>query len=178
MYRAMARTCAALTVVWAVTASGSDGDALARRQQSLDEQVQGLKSEVLEIDQELRRLEERLVYPSSSQMSLFLSIEQASEFSLDSVDVRLDDQPFTDYVYDYRELQALLEGGVQRLRIANVPTGTHRLAVTIRGVAADSVDYKVSDAFEFDKAAGPKLIELRVVDTNSREPDVELTTRQ
>ncbi|MDZ7750035.1 MAG: hypothetical protein U5K43_15670 [Halofilum sp. (in: g-proteobacteria)] len=178
MARAFTGAVVAALLVSSWAAGAAEDDARTRRQQSLDEQVQQLKEEVLRIDQELQRLEERLVYPSSSQMALFLSIEPTEEFSLDSVDVRLDDSRFTSHVYEYRELQALLDGGVQRLRVANVTSGPHRLEVTIRGVSADDIDYDVSDSFEFDKAAGPRLIELRVVDTGSRRPGLEIVSRQ
>lgn len=152
--------------------------AAADRQQSLDEEVQALKEDVLRIDQELKRLEERLVYPASSQMALFLSIEPADEFRLDSVDVRLDGDKLTSHVYGYRELEALLDGGVQRLRVANVTQGSHTLSVTIRGVAADDFDYEISGNFDFDKATRPRLLELRVVDTGSRQPGIELVARE
>lgn len=176
MFRALAAALASGLLAWSVAAA--DDDARSQRQQSLDEEVQQLKEEVLRIDQELQRLEERLVYPASSQMVLFLSVEHAEDFSLDSVDVRLDDNPFTSHIYEYRELEALLDGGVQRLRVANVATGTHRLEVTIGGVAANDREYAVSESFEFEKTSGPRLIELRVVDTNSPRPDLELVSRQ
>lgn len=179
----MLRAFAAIAMVAALAcsvaaAAAEEEDATTRRQQSLDEEVQELKGEVLRIDQELKRLEERLVYPSSSQVALFLSVEPAEDFSLDAVEVRLDDRAFTSHVYEYRELEALLDGGVQRLRVANVTAGSHRLAVTIRGVAADQIEYDVSDSFEFEKATGPRLIELRVVDTSSRTPGVQLISRK
>lgn len=178
MWRALAAVVAVAVLLAPAGMLAAEEDARTRQQQSLDEEVQTLKEEVLRIDQELKRLEERLVYPSSSQVAVFLSVEPAEEFSLDSVDVRLDDRPFTSHVYEYRELEALLDGGVQRLRVANVTAGTHRLAVTIRGVAADDIEYDVSQSFEFEKATGPRLIELRIVDTATREPELELVSRQ
>ena len=126
----------------------------------------------------LKRLEERLVFPASSQMALFLSVEPAEEFRLDAVEVELDGERLTSHVYDYRELQALLDGGVQRLQVTNVTAGEHRLDVTIRGVAADDIDYEVSGDFDFEKTTGPRLIELRVVGTASRTPDIEIVSRQ
>lgn len=177
MLRVFAAVVLGATVAWSGAAVTAD-DAQTRRQQSLDEQVQQLKEEVLRIDQELQRLEERLVYPSSSQMALFLSLEPSPGFSLDSVSVRLDEQPFTSHVYAYRELEALLDGGVQRLRVANVTAGTHRLEVTVSGMTADDAEYSVTETFEFEKTTGPRLIELRVVNTGSRQPDLEMVSRQ
>lgn len=178
MLRALAAVVTIAALAWSLTAGADDDDTRTQRQQSLDEQVQQLKEEVLRIDQELRRLEERLVYPSSSQMALFLSVEPAEDFNLDSIEVRLDDEPFTSHVYEFRELEALLDGGVQRLRVANVTAGAHRLEVTIDGVTAYDSDYSVSESFEFNKATGPRLIELRMVNTGSRQPDVEFLSRQ
>ena len=178
MFRALWCAVAAVALAWPAGVMSADQDERTQRQQSLDEEVQALKEEVLRIDQELKRLEERLVYPSSSQVAVFLSVEPADEFSLDSIDVRLDDRKFTNHVYGYRELEALLDGGVQRLRVANVTAGSHELAVTIRGVAADDFDFDVSETFEFDKSTGPRLIELRVVDTSTRQPEVELVPRR
>jgi len=158
--------------------ANAQNETQTKREQNLDEQVQQLKEETLHIDQELRRLEERLVFPSSSQVAVFLSVEPSSEFSLDSIEVKLDGEPFTSHIYGYHELQALLDGGVQRLRVANVTDGTHRLDVTIKGVATDNIDYDVSNGFNFDKNKGPKLIELHVTGTGSRQPGMELRTRQ
>ena len=177
MLRAFAAFVITATIAWS-TLSAAEESNRTRRQQSLDEEVQQLKEEVLRIDQELRRLEERLVYPASSQMALFLSLEPAEGFNLDSVEVRLDDKPFTSHIYEFRELEALLDGGVQRLRVANVTAGPHRLEVSIDGITAYDTEYRVSESFEFEKTAGPRLIELRLVNTGSRQPGVELVSRQ
>ena len=44
---------------------------------SLDEQVQDIKSDVLEIAAELRNLEERLLFPSNTQVAVFVSLDLA-----------------------------------------------------------------------------------------------------
>ena len=43
-----------------------------QQMQSLDEQVQEIKSDVLGIAAELNRLEERLLYPSDTQVAVFV----------------------------------------------------------------------------------------------------------
>lgn len=177
MVRGFAGILLSATLAWSGVVTAADAEQ-TRRQQGLDEQVQQLKEEVLQIDQELKRLEERLVYPSSSQVALFLSLEPAPDFSLDSIKVRLDEQPFTSHIYSYRELEALRDGGVQRLRVANVTAGPHRLEVTIAGATAADDEFEVSQRFRFEKTAGPRLIELRVTDTGGREPTIEIHRRQ
>ncbi|MBW2294697.1 MAG: hypothetical protein JRG94_20655, partial [Deltaproteobacteria bacterium] len=44
--------------------------------QSLDEQVQEIKSDVLGIAAELNRLEEKLLYPSNTQVAVFVSLDE------------------------------------------------------------------------------------------------------
>ena len=50
---------------------------------SLDGQVQEVKSDVLSIASDLDALEERLLYPSNTQLALFLSVAEEERFRLD-----------------------------------------------------------------------------------------------
>lgn len=163
--------CLAATVALPVSAQESGS---AQRQQGLDEEVQRLKEEVLSINEEMIRLEERLVYPASTQVALFLSIEPAEDFRLDSIHVDLDGEPFTRHVYSFRELDALLDGAVQRLHVGNVRTGTRRLDVRLRGTGTAGFDFDVEESLSFDKPTGPGLVELRIVRTTSRTPGITL----
>ena len=60
---------------------------------SLDEQVQGLKEDVIKINREMLLLQEKLLYPSSSQVSVFVSLEASSKFSLDAIELTVDSKP-------------------------------------------------------------------------------------
>jgi hypothetical protein len=51
----------------------------------LDEQVQEIKSDVLRITAELNQLEEKLLYPSNTQVAVFISLAGGETFRLDSV---------------------------------------------------------------------------------------------
>ena len=57
--------------------------------QRLDGQVQEIKSDVLSISSELSILEERLLYPSNTQVAVFVSIEKDEDFRLDAVQVEI-----------------------------------------------------------------------------------------
>ena len=59
----------------------------------LDEQVQEIKSDVLSIATELNQLEEKLLYPSSTQVAVFVSLVSGETFRLDSAEIRLDGHP-------------------------------------------------------------------------------------
>src|ERR1700754_3136088 len=55
--------------------SNAADDTYRAQMKGLDEQVQEIKSDVLSIDAELRRLEEKLLYPSNTHVALFVALE-------------------------------------------------------------------------------------------------------
>ena len=125
--------------------------------QSLDEQVQDIKSDVLGIGTQLDRLEERLLYPSNTEVAVFVSVAEGETFRLDSVQIQIDGEPVARHIYSFKELEALQKGGVQRLYTGNVRTGEHRLDVHVAGKSGAS-DVNASQTFGFRKEAGPKLV--------------------
>jgi hypothetical protein len=128
--------------------------------QSLDEQVQEIKSDVLGIAKELSLLEERLLYPSNTQIAVFVAIAEGENFRLDSVQIQLDGELVAHHIYAFNELEALQKGGVQRLYTGNVATGEHRLDVTVAGKLPGGEDFTNSQSFDVRKAVEPTLVEL------------------
>ena len=63
-----------------------------REMRSLDEQVQEIKTDVLDIAAELSLLEERLLFPSNTQLSVFVSLAEENSFRLDAVQIHIDGQ--------------------------------------------------------------------------------------
>ena len=55
----------------------------------LDEQVQEIKSDVLGIAAELNQLEEKLLYPSNTEVAVFVSLASGETFRLDSVEIEV-----------------------------------------------------------------------------------------
>ena len=99
----------------------------------LDEQVQEIKTDVLSIAAELNQLEEKLLYPSDTQIAIFVSVAKGEKFRLDAVDIELDGKSVAHHLYTFKELEALQKGGVQRIYVGNVRTGEHALQVTVIG---------------------------------------------
>ena len=125
---------------------------------SLDEQVQEIKTDVLGIAAELNRLEEKLLYPSNTQLAVFVSIAEGETFRLDSMQINIDGELATHFLYGFKELEALQHGGVQRVFTGNVPTGSHQIAVSINGKTTGGDDFVSSETFSFDKGVEPKLL--------------------
>ena len=51
----------------------------------LDEQVQDIKKDILSISVELNHLEEKLLFPSNTQVSFFVSLAEVKGFQPDAV---------------------------------------------------------------------------------------------
>lgn len=138
----------------------------------LDEQIQSLKKSVLNLNRELFILEEELLFPGNTQVSVFLSVEVGHYFKLDAVELKIDDRELTHYLYTEREMKALHRGGTQRLFLGNLKTGEHELVAFFTGVGPKGRDYKRGTTIKFQKTVGPKFIELKIVDnTATQQPD-------
>ena len=158
------RVALALALLFGFCVSAHSARAQAKaeskaKMQSLDEQVQDIKSDVLGIGTQLDRLEERLLYPSNTEVAVFVSLAEGETFRLDSVQIQIDGEPVARHIYSFKELEALQKGGVQRLYTGNVRTGEHRLDVHVAGKSGTS-DVNASQTFGFRKEAGPKLVGL------------------
>lgn len=136
------------------TAQELSGDSM----RSLDGQVQQIKSDVLSIASELNTLEERLLFPSHTQISLFVSIAEDDEFRLDAVQLEIDGELATHHIYSFKELDALQNGGVQRIYTGNLTTGDHQLNVTMIGKLRNGKDFNESSSFVFTKGVKPKVL--------------------
>jgi len=126
----------------------------------LDEQVQEIKSDVLSIATELNQLEEKLLYPSNTQVALFVSLVSGETFRLDSVEIQLDGNPVAHHIYTFKELEALQKGGVQRIYTGNIRSGVHDLEVSVIGKSSGGVDLQKTNRFKVNKDVGPKIVEI------------------
>ncbi len=131
---------------------------------SLDQQVQKLKQEVIELNRDLFMLEEELLFPSNTQVAIFVSVDVGRLFDIDSVQIRIDDEVVSNYLYTKREVDALHRGGVHRIYTGNLKTGEHELIALVVGRGPQGRDYRRGTSLKFHKELGPKYVELKVVD--------------
>lgn len=141
----------------------------------IKEEVQSLKQQVLELNRDLFLLEEELLFPSNTQVSIFVSLDVGEFFQLDSVEIKIDGKQVADYLYTQRELDALVRGGVQRIHIGNLRTGEHELVAFFTGKGPKGRDYKRGATTSFKKGLGPKYVELKIVDqTRNYQPEFDI----
>jgi hypothetical protein len=132
---------------------------------SIDEDAQALKKEVLALNRDLFVLEEELLFPANTQVAVFVSMDVGDFFRLDSVTLKLDDKEVANYLYTEREAEALLKGGVHRLYLGNLKSGSHELVAFFTGEGPHARDYRRGATFTFDKNVGAKYLELRISDS-------------
>jgi hypothetical protein len=167
----------ALLVVLPVSASEEGQKSRHGQFRSLDNEVQSLKQEVLELNRDLFVLEEELLYPATTQVAVFLSVDVGKFFQLDSVQLKLDDKVVSNYLYTEHEIAALARGGVHRVYTGNLRSGKHELVAFFVGKGPHGRDYRRGTTISFEKEDGPRFIELKISDS-SQQQQPEFTVKQ
>ena len=131
---------------------------------AVDQDVQDLKKQLVDLNRDLFKLEEEILYPASTQVAVFLSLNVGTFFALDSVTVKVDDKEVANYLYTDREVEALHRGGVQKLYLGNLKSGPHELVAFFTGKGPHDRDYRRGTSVSFEKTVGAKYVELRISD--------------
>jgi hypothetical protein len=131
---------------------------------TLDQEVQGLKKDVVDLNKDLFVLQEELLYPANTQVAVYVSMDVGAFFALDSVQVKIDNKEVKNYLYTAREAEALLKGGVQEIYLGNVKVGKHELVAFFTGKGPVERAYKRGATISFDKGVGAKYLELKITD--------------
>src|SRR5215468_6577419 len=145
-----------------------------REMRGLDEQIQEIKSDTLRMSAELSQLEEKLLYPSGTQVAIFVALAKGDAMRLDAVRLQIDGQLVAHYIYSAKELEALRKGGVQRIYVGNVSTGDHKLEVLVDGKLEGGADFSRTGSFTFRKEAKPKLVGLTLAGPRSGNTPIAL----
>ena len=138
-----------------------------QQMRGLDEQIQEIKSDALRMSAELSQLEERLLYPSGTQVAIFVGLAKGDRMRLDAVRLQIDGELVAHYIYSAKELEALRKGGVQRIYVGNVASGDHKLDVLVDGKLEGGADFNRTAQFTFRKEVKPKLVGLTLAGPGS-----------
>ena len=131
---------------------------------TLDQEVQGMKKEVIDLNRDLFVLQEELLFPANTQVAVYVSMDVGVFFALDSVTLKIDNKEVKNYLYTAREAEALLKGGVQEIYLGNLKVGKHELVAFFTGKGPVDRDYKRGATITFDKGVGAKYLELKITD--------------
>ncbi len=164
---AMLQILFSATVVYAEVAETE-----VKAETELQKNIQALKKDVLKLNRNLFILEEDLLFPANTQFSVFLSMDAGQLFSLDSVQLKIDDKVLASHLYTEREISALKRGGVQRLYIGNLASGEHEVIAIFTGKGPSQRDYRRGETIKIEKASDPLFIELQIIDDPAKEQPV------
>jgi hypothetical protein len=131
---------------------------------TLDQEVQGMKKDVIDVNKDLFVLQEELLFPANTQVAVYVSMDVGTFFGLDSVTLKIDNKEVKNYLYTAREADALLKGGVQELYLGNLKVGKHELVAFFTGKGPIERDYKRGATVTFEKGVGAKYLELKITD--------------
>lgn len=130
-------------------------------------QVESLKESVLTLNRDLLILEEELLYPASSQVAIYVSMDLGTYFALDAIKLEINNQLVASELYTDKQTKALFRGGVQRLYMGNLKAGEHEISAFFTGRGPQQ-DYKRGAKIVITKAQEPVVLELRIVDSTAQ----------
>lgn len=142
---------------------------------ALSDSIQALKSDVVVLNKDLRILEEKLLFPSSTKYSFFVSVNSGEFFKLESIKLKIDGRLVTTHLYTPAAREALARGGVQKLFVTNLSEGPHTVTVFFTGLGPNGRPFKRANELDFKKKSGEGYLEIAINDDGSiQEPVFEL----
>jgi len=135
-------------------------------------QIETLKQALVQLNRNLFVLEEDLLFPSSTQVVVYLSTDVGEYFELDSVELTLNGQRINTYLYTQRQRQALNRGGVQRLHIGNISQGKHQLTAVYIGYGPEKREFKRAVSLDFEKDEDAATVELLIADSEAKQQPI------
>lgn len=130
-------------------------------------QVESLKESVLTLNRDLLILEEELLYPASTQIAVYVSMDVGQYFALDAIKLLINNQLVASDLYTDKQTKALFRGGVQRLYIGNLKSGEHEISAFFTGRGPQQ-DYKRGAKITVNKTQEPLVLELKIIDSTAK----------
>lgn len=127
-------------------------------------EAEKIKKDIIELNRRLYQFEENLLYPSNTQLAVFLSYAENTAFVLDSVELRLDEKLVSTSIYQESELAALKNGGIQRIYLGSLEDGKHKLTVQFNGQGRNDRYFRRKKALNFVKEEQARFIQLIVTE--------------
>jgi len=130
-------------------------------------QVESLKESVLTLNRDLLILEEELLYPASTEIAVYVSMDVGQYFALDAIKLLINNQLVASDLYTDKQTKALFRGGVQRLYIGNLKSGEHEISAFFTGRGPQQ-DYKRGAKITVNKTQEPLVLELKIIDSTAK----------
>ncbi len=130
-------------------------------------ETQTVEQQLAGLERDLAILEEDLLYPPSSRVAVYLSMDVGELFKLDEVELKLNGTTVAHHLYTERQTDALHRGGVQRLFVGNARQGGNELTAFFLGRSQDGRELRRATTKTFNKAFEPLFVELHIADSET-----------
>jgi len=149
---------------------GATANSIAHRVsfQQLDNEAEQLLKEVLDLSSDLAIVDEQQNNPAKFQLLVLVTMAPTELFKLDYLELKIDDQTVAAHNYTSSEHDALQLGGGQRLYVANLPAGMHKLYAAMAGRVPRDPDYKSVVNYSFISGVSRTVLELSVSGAQTR----------
>ena len=135
-------------------------------------EMEAIKQAALDLDRELLLLEEALLFPASTQVIVFVSMDVGEYFALDAVKLKIDGKLVASYLYTPGQARALHRGGYQRLFVGNVKAGDHEVTAFFTGTGSHNRPLQRALSLTLSKAQRANAIELRIMDSTEKQQPI------
>ena len=156
------------TLLWSVAAVAQNAEPAEPAPAALDSDLENVKQALLQLKRDLVILEEDLLFPASSQVAEFLSMDIGDLFQLDAVTLKLNGREVAHHLYTDKQVDALFRGGIQKLYVGNVKQGSNSLTAFFTGRGPSGRDYRRATTVEFEKSFEPTFVELAISDSTAK----------
>ncbi len=145
----------------------------------LDQDLEDVKKSLLKLKRDLVILEEDLLFPASSQVAVYLSMDLGELFSLDAVTLKVNGKQVHHHLYTEKQVDALYRGGVQKLFVGNVKQGKNRITAFFTGRGPNGRDFRRATSVDFEKSFEPTYVELAISDSEAKyQPNFSASVNQ
>jgi hypothetical protein len=134
---------------------------------ALSTELEDIKKQVLKLNRDLFILEEDLLFPASTQVAVFVSVDVGRFFKVDSVELKINDKDVAGFLYTERQRKALEQGGIQRVYLGNLKEGKHQLTAIFTGFDGEGRTTQRAITHQFEKDDDVVMIELKIEDNES-----------
>lgn len=162
-------TILTMAVLPSAHAQAAASEASASESSLLNDDIVDLKKKVISLNKTLFILEEDLLFPSNTQLTVFISMHDTTLFALDAIKILIDDKLVSSHLYTDKEIDVLKRGGVQKIYIGNVVNGEHEIVALYTGKGPHQRDFKRGSVIKIDKSEDPLFVEFKIQDNDSKQ---------
>lgn len=162
--RLLVTACIATVLMATIEAPSRAGEPPHSRENfiALDSELQAIKAEILEINQEMMLLEESALHAPNEQWIVLVSVEPGSLVIPERITLALDGKTLSEYDYSSSEGAALQAGGVHRLHSGALSAGEHRFDVSWSGNRNRKKKLQQQHSVTINKLPGRKYLEIQL----------------